>query len=148
MSGSHSLSQRFIEGLQQFNISYKEIIDGGWKYCGGNREGRHQNYYKMVFPNKRLPEKKDYCVCGHAIKENCYITNETYVLVLGNCCIKRFMPGDNSGRTCSTCGKSHKNRIVNRCKECRKGVCDKCDKRCNPSYKLCYDCWNDKTTKP
>lgn len=43
-------------------------------------------------------------------------------------------------RLCERCGDSHKNRKVNRCNDCRIGICDECNKRCNPNYKTCYTC--------
>ena len=86
-----------------------------------------------------FPEHQERCVCGHKIKENCYITKDDSLLVLGNCCIKKFLP--NSGRTCENCDKPHRNRKVNRCNSCRIGVCDDCNTKCNPDYKTCYNCY-------
>jgi hypothetical protein len=43
-------------------------------------------------------------------------------------------------RLCERCGDEHKNRKVNRCNDCRNGICDECNKRCNPKYKTCYTC--------
>lgn len=43
-------------------------------------------------------------------------------------------------RLCEICGEPHKNRKVNRCDDCRIGICDECNKRCNPNYKTCYTC--------
>jgi hypothetical protein len=34
----------------------------------------------------------------------------------------------------------HKNRKVNRCKTCRIGVCDKCNRACDKRYPTCYYC--------
>lgn len=130
------LTQKFIKGLKQHNLSLDMM--NNWKYCGGN-EGRHLNYYRIFFPGKdTLPASTDECICGHPIVENCYITNGERILVLGNCCIKKFIP--KSSRTCQKCGEPHKNRIVNRCNDCRVGVCDICNKQCNPKYKKCYNC--------
>jgi len=85
-----------------------------------------------------LPEPTDECVCGHHIAENCYITDGERILILGICCIKKFIPKNT--RTCEKCEEPHKNRIVNRCNNCRIGVCDNCSKNCNESYKKCYNC--------
>ena len=30
--------------------------------------------------------------------------------------------------------------MINKCNNCRKGVCDECDKECEESYKKCYKC--------
>lgn len=133
---STNIGKRFINGLKEYNLTKDEIIN--WKYCGGNK-GRHYKYFKLSCPNDDLPECTNECVCKHYIEENCYITNGEEILVLGNCCIKRFI--SKSGRTCELCDEPHQNRIVNRCNDCRVGVCDKCSKECNPKYKLCFQCY-------
>ena len=107
------------------------------------REG-HYKYYRMLFPTRDFAE---YCVCGQVIKRNCYITNMKRIVIVGNCCIKGFL--EKSGRTCEICGASHRNRIVNKCNDC-KNKCEKCKKRKdNNGYKLCYWCykedWNEKS---
>ena len=132
---SHKLTDKFIKGLKNYNLTIDEIKN--WKYCGGNR-GRHINYFKLCCPDDDLPEPANECVCDHRIEENCYITDGKEILVLGNCCIKKFIP--KSSRTCENCGESHKNRVVNRCHECRVGICDECSKNCDPGYKKCYNC--------
>lgn len=134
---SMDLTQRFIEGLRSHNLSYEDIKEGKFKYCGGDTS-RHHNYFKMNFGNKSIPAHTDEYVCGHKIKENCYITDGKQILVLGNCCIKKFIP--KCGRSCELCGSSHKNRIVNRCNQCRVGRCDKCSKPWKQEYKVCYGC--------
>ena len=113
-------SARFINGLRQYDLTPKQIRDGGWKYCGGDKEGRHLNYFNMVCPDDEIPEKAPHCVCGHKIKENCYITNGDEILILGNECIKRFLGNEKGGRTCELCGASHRNRKRNRCNYCKK----------------------------
>lgn len=132
------LTKKIIEGLSNYNLTPEIIADNGWHYCGGN-SGRHLNYFKLCFPLKKLPTWTNKCICGHDISENCYITDDDEILVLGNCCIKKFVP--KSTRTCEICKEPHKNRIVNKCNSCRKGVCDECGKTCNDKYKKCYDCF-------
>lgn len=133
-----TLTYKFIKGLENYNLTYDDIIKSGWKYCGG-RNGSHLNYFKLCCKNDDLPCQVDECVCGHYIKENCYITDGKRILVLGNCCIKKFIP--KSSRTCQLCGEPHKNRIVNRCNTCRKGLCDECGETCSMLYKKCYNCY-------
>ena len=113
---SLELTDKFIKGLQKYKLTYDEIKNSNWKYCGG-RERSHLNYFKLCFKSIELPPLQPNCVCGHSIKENCYITNNEQILVLGNCCIKKFI--EKSSRTCEKCGCSHKNRVVNRCNICR-----------------------------
>ena len=84
-----TVSKRFSNGLKRYNITTEEIRDN-WKYCGGDK-GRHLNYYQIVCPDEEPPDKEDRCICGHRIKENCYITDGNLILTLGNCCVKRFL---------------------------------------------------------
>ena len=136
---------RFKKGLKEnYDMDY-EIVKNEWKYCGGDR-GRHLNYFRLCYKKAKLPCHEDNCVCGQAIQENCFITDNKELLVLGNCCIKAFLV--KSGRTCEDCGDSHKNRIINKCNYCKKKYCDicKCEKHPNYiRYKKCYDCYiNDR----
>jgi len=132
---SVELTNRFIKGLKEYNLAYDEMVN--WKYCGGNR-GRHLSNFKLCCKGEELPNKVYECICGHAIIENCYITNGDEILVLGNCCIKRFI--EKSDKTCEICEEPHKNRKVNRCNKCRIGICDDCGKKCDEDYKKCYSC--------
>jgi hypothetical protein len=115
------MSDAFIKGLKKYNLSYEDIKNSKWKYCGGDT-GRHKNYFKICFPTDSFTFNighENHCICGHLIVENCYITNdELEILVLGNCCIKKFVPM--STRTCEICKLPHKNRKDNKCKDCRK----------------------------
>lgn len=131
--------KRFVEGLKKYNLTYAEVRN--WTYCGGNmNEGI--KYFKQCFENSQLLPYINKCICGHDIIENCYITNEnkSIVLIVGNCCIKQFIE-TRKNKTCEICGDCHKNKIVNRCSSCRVGICDECNRRCNPSYKTCFRCF-------
>lgn len=141
------LKDRFIEGLRlKYNLSY-EYVKENFIYCGGDT-GRHLNYFKIFFKEKLnktpkwFPKKSNNCVCGHYIQENCLIVdkNTNVIINVGNCCIKRFIPKNT--RTCEICNNPHNNRIVNRCNDCRIGICDKCDKPCKEEFKLCFNCYN------
>ena len=113
------LTNRFIQGLLNYNLTVEEIQNGKWRYCGGNKKS-HYRYFNIFFKNKvKLPEYEPNCVCGQYIVENCYITNGDKIMVLGNCCIKKFLPKNLSGRTCRVCKKPHKNQKDNLCHECR-----------------------------
>jgi hypothetical protein len=114
------MSDAFIKGLKNYNISYDDIRANKWKYCGGDT-GRHANYFRQCFPLDVYTldiNHEDHCICGHYIVENCFITNdEDEILVLGNCCIKKFIP--RCTRTCELCKIPHKNRKDNKCNTCR-----------------------------
>lgn len=149
-----NLSERFIRGLQSYNLSLDDINTSGYRYCGGDK-GRHLNYFTTIFKNKPFPPHKSFCVCGKDIIENCYICDKSLnydsIIVSGNCCIKKFI--DNSGRTCEVCQKPHQNRKDNKCKDCRtkakieanKGHCLKCNYKIDPKYIYCYPCHLNKT---
>jgi hypothetical protein len=129
------LSQRFIEGLKKYNLTLEEINSGKFTYAGGNgahwvgynpnrymhyHRNSHYNYFMLRFPDYEFPEQRFECVCDHAIVENCYIYHEEKgFLVLGICCIKRFMDADLTGRTCDKCKRPHKNRKWNLCNDCK-----------------------------
>jgi len=142
------LTEKFIKGLQNHNLSYEDIKNNNWTYCGGDTKS-HFEYFKIFFKHTDTPTPKSKCICGHAIKENCYITDRKEILTLGNCCIKKFMPKGKSGRTCEDCGKPHRNRKDNKCHDCREikyntpieNRCRKCDIKCNSKYKYCYNCY-------
>jgi hypothetical protein len=155
---------KFIEGLESYGLTYEDIIKSGWNYCGGNYK-QHYNYYKLRFPNEELLPQENECVCGHYIENNGYICNkaETDFLVLGSCCIKKFI----GGRVCSRCGDKHKRTSINVCKFCERNRhwCHTRDKYrylkwkrceggkvgCNEKLvdthswkKTCYDCYKNK----
>ena len=135
---SVDLTAKFIKGLENYSITYDEIKNSNWKYCGG-RTGSHLKYFKLCCKDDDLPDAVDECVCGHRIQQNCYITDGERILVLGNCCIKKFIP--KSSRTCEDCGNPHKNRKVNKCNKCRGGTCEICGAKCNEEYWKCIGCW-------
>lgn len=108
------LSRRFVNGLAELGLTQEDLKE--WKYCGGTF-GSHKNYWKLCCPGESCPPKEGRCVCKHVINENCYITNGDEILILGNCCIKKFVP--KAGRTCQNCGAGHKNHKDNLCRECR-----------------------------
>jgi hypothetical protein len=149
--------------------------DKGWIYFGGgihvtihDKDVRnHYNYFIDRWPDyfrfKPCVPVEERCVCLTKISQQCYIINikTKDIVVLGNCCIRRF--GLN-GKTCSMCNAVHKNRSDNFCKDCRvinknkqllieyriKGLCS-----CGKKRKVwngnvmpnCYSCWKKKNKK-
>jgi len=108
--------QRILEELTLLGITWEEFQT--FKYAGGER-GSHANYFNIAYPNIKRPMHKDKCICGKkGLVENCYVVKDGIFIVLGNCCIKKYVP--QSGRTCEDCGESHKNRTTNKCNECKK----------------------------
>jgi hypothetical protein len=105
-------------------------------YAGGNKESR-LNYFMKRFGDASLqPDFVKECECIYWIKENCYVEympndvrcKPPKLFVVGNCCIRRFLPCDNQGKTCLDCRMPHQNRKDNYCSVCR----EKRDgRRCN-----------------
>lgn len=109
-----NIHSRLLEGLKTYNITENELQY--FKYAGGDH-GSHLKYAQLIKLEK--PLHKTHCICGHPIKNNCYIKYNDQIIVLGNCCIKRFIPKEQQGRTCEECGNPHKNRKSNLCTECK-----------------------------
>ena len=96
--------ERFIEGLKKYNLTHEE--SKSWQYIGGTgRKGeRHDKYRHLKFKHDNTefvsPERKDYCICGTAIVEQCWIVDKIClisktikdILVIGNCCKRHFLP--------------------------------------------------------
>jgi len=110
------LSRRFLTGLKKNNLSLKELKEK-WKYIGGE-SGHHLNYFKKHYGDEDLPDHYDYCVCGHRIKNNCWISDGEYVLAVGESCVNKFVPKNN--KLCEECGEKHRNRKDNKCCKCRR----------------------------
>ncbi len=138
------LTEQFISGLFSYGLTYKQFIERGYRYAGGD-DGSHWKYFRLLFGSKHeFPTHKDNCVCGHEIRYNCYITYDGFdeIMVLGSCCIKRFMPKETAGRTCSNCKKPHKNSKDNYCHECRELLpkCRTCEKTVQSDKIYCSEC--------
>jgi len=118
------LSKKFIKGLEKINLTLEEV-QIFFIYVGGNI-GNKISYFEMKYGHKNLPPYKPSCICGVKIKENCYIhdTRNSYdvdkIYIIGNCCIKTFLPEGRSGKTCMICVKPHRNRKHDLCNVCRK----------------------------
>ena len=121
---------RFNTGLQKYNLTYEQLIDECWTYYGGDY-GSHIQYFTTLssLRNKQGQKKKppliipnvNNCVCGTKILRKCYIKSPQNddILVIGSCCIKRFLPKHKQNRTCQDCAKPHRSIKDNLCKRCR-----------------------------
>jgi len=124
-------------------------------YCGGNKQGRHRNYYMMVFGEPPSSEwdvggclHNNHCYCSTKIVEQCFVYNKKLysenkeegkppledrngmpiIIAMGNECIHRECP--NHGRTCGECGEPHRNKKDNLCNDCRNPKkCKTCKKK-------------------
>jgi len=124
------MTQRQLEYPEKLKNNLKEkydldLVHLQWYYYRGGDTGSHKNYKTITCQDLSIIPFEDFCVCGHKIKEQCYMKKENDDLsfapdyiVMGNCCIKKYMK--NGYRTCEKCKKQHKNRKNNLCNECRK----------------------------
>lgn len=135
-----SFQKRFTDGLLNYGLTYEDLKK--FKYHGGDFAS-HKNYLKQFFPEEvGIYPNETTCVCGHDIKNNCYLATETEVLVIGSCCIKRFLPSQ-TGRVCVKCDAPHSNRKVNMCNYCKTlKYCEGCDKEIQKRFTFCWSCNN------
>lgn len=99
------MTQQFLNGLKEYGYTYEDLINQGWCYCGSEN---NLNYFNQVFKNCEKPLHVDECVCHHKIKINCYITNKEHILIVGKCCINKFIPEEKRRKTCEVCEKPQK----------------------------------------
>jgi hypothetical protein len=148
---SIKLRKNFLEGLETRGITIDEFMK--YKYAGGNK-GSHRNYFKICGLLDKEPMITNKCICNHDIEEQCYLANDNkQVLIIGNCCIKHFLPEENQGRHCEKCNKKHRNTKDNYCKDCRElciniecfNIKKSYNSQCNECYKL--KSWKDYCNK-
>ena len=108
---------RVVNNLAQYNLTLEQVSK--WRYYGGS-DGSHLNYYRLCEGKSVEPLDPQWeCgMCGQDISENCYITDGSQILIVGNDCIRRFV--NDSTRTRTACGKPNTNRADNYCTACRK----------------------------
>ena len=136
------------EGVKKVNSLTKK----GYVYGGGDFEA-HKRYWRIFSESHGLsqltPRFKRNCVCGQELERNCWVfkvvdgkiqkktDGGVYCKTIGSECINKFL---DKRRTCHRCGEEHKNRIVNRCNDCRVGLCDICGVDIDDRYKKCWHC--------
>jgi hypothetical protein len=135
------LNKNLINGLIELGLEPNDIKEN-YKYSGGDFDN-HRSYFNLIFKNNISQIKKaTRCICKVKIAKNCYITKNNNIdtlLIIGNCCIKRFMK--HKGRTCDECDEPHKNRLMNKCNNCKKKykICH-CGNIINKKYTSCFKC--------
>jgi hypothetical protein len=146
---------KYLYGLYQHGITFKvhreEMI-----YFGGDK-AKHEEYFLEMCSKHGLdptiikPNHKENCICGVKIEENCYIVYEDIAinpkktkLVIGNCCIQRYITSEKRSKICFNCDKRHTNYKSNFCDSCRK-VCSQCGETKHNVVErgLCIMCKNE-----
>lgn len=98
-----------------------------FRYAGDCIPGSHRyEYMKAVYGDPAKLIHQEYCYCGVKIQSNHLITDGQYIMVLGSCCIKKFVK-NGVKINCSLCHEVHRNRnrayICNTCKLTRCSIC-------------------------
>lgn len=133
--------KKISKNLKKLDITFEEFQNdfrraGGYNPNDERKDAILKREWEQTFKNKERPTHVNHCLCNHYIEDNRYIKhfkNNDTILILGSCCIKRFMKY--CSKMCEICDKPHKNRKDNKCNKCRnKAICPDC----NEIYKLNY----------
>jgi DNA-directed RNA polymerase subunit M/transcription elongation factor TFIIS len=135
---------RFIKGLASYNVSLADIQSGKWIYYGTDERGRDFEYYTLSSGCDKPLAHGDYCVCGHKIGCNYYITDGKRILILGSTCIKRFLPKECRVKLCPCCREEMKGK---RPKGKRSFICDSCERIDRDTEQLIKDSFNLKRSE-
>ncbi len=135
---------RFRNGMRNLGITPEEQADkSNFQYYGGDYLSYDADFVciqnQSTVPIPR-PKKTFRCVCGQKIEKNAYVKYRDMIIVLGSCCINRYMP-DVSCRRCVECGERNRRRVINRCTTCSETMCDRCNgPKTNARMRLCDSC--------
>lgn len=138
--------ERFSNGLARIGFKSGTEFKERVKYIGGTSYG-HRNYLKLQTLDFdqiiKDNEENGKCICGNILVHKCFLADKTTLendeisyYVVGECCIKKFLPACLLVRKCQKCQKPHKNRTIDMCNECRP-KCSKCGKHLTPRH-TCY----------
>lgn len=128
------LCQAFKNGLyRKYNMTYDDIKT--WEFCGGHKHpratcnsdfNRYELYFYKCYPDAKMLDFIDECICGQSIWHNGYIRKDknstvNEIMIVGSCCIEHFI---NTGlkRICDSCNKPHRSHYKtegNSCRKCR-----------------------------
>ena len=131
MSSEKKKSLLMVNLMEKYNSS--NIYD--YIFVGGSRGANFKYLKQLCKDNKFLNDSINVdclnfngltnCICGHIIKELCFIIKKTDELIfdnfiiIGNCCIKHWNGGKKLKKNCSICGNTHRNSKNNICSICR-----------------------------
>jgi hypothetical protein len=159
----------FLKGLYDRQITFKVFYEE-MRYFGGDDPtdpekdyeytDAHEEYFQKLCDENDIhhnvrdhyrPNHTYFCVCGMPIVQNCYVvfrgdefSNSKPKLVLGNCCVERYIKVENRQKECFLCKKIHENRQSSYCEDCRK-KCSKCGEIKNNVVEagICKKCKNE-----
>ena len=83
-------AEKFYNNFKNLYDADLDDLNSEWRYHGSiKHEGdKGRGVYLLKTP---LPDYSLKCICGHAIKENCIVSNGKHSRVVGNCCVKKFL---------------------------------------------------------
>jgi len=87
---SHWAKTFFGNFNEQFNADKSDVET--WSYYGRRKTNKNDGNIFIEILGLPVPEYTNSCMCNHFILENCIVSNGKDVAVVGNCCVKRFMP--------------------------------------------------------
>ena len=123
----------------------EKYVKEGWIGVGGEKRLKDWNLCKKSYnlTDEDLPPHTGWCECDEEIMHNYWIFNKKTreIKVVGNVCVDKFTDGKR--RVCDECGEPHRNRVINKCNDCRVGWCN-CGASIDPYYKKCYHCYMNK----
>jgi hypothetical protein len=104
---NNQISRRFINGLAKYDLTIDDLKN--FYYIGNDNDSNLKNKINH----------ESYCICGHRIKTNNYITDGNIILIIGLSCIQKFLPYKKQ-RLCPECMKPTRNRIKTKlCNSCK-----------------------------
>jgi hypothetical protein len=157
----------FLKGLYSHNILFKVFYEE-MRYFGGDYPtdpesdtdytDAHEKYFQKLCDDNDIhdcdeyrPNHSPHCVCRMPIVQQCYVvfrgdefSHSKPKLVLGNCCVERYIKVENRRKECFLCEKIHENRKSSYCEDCRK-KCSKCGEIKNNVVEagICKKCKNE-----
>ena len=87
---SHWAKTFFGNFNEQFNADKCDVE--AWSYYGSRKDEKHDHGVFLEAVGLPVPDYTNECMCGHYILENCVVSNGKDTAVVGNSCVKRFMP--------------------------------------------------------
>lgn len=83
-------AERFFTNFKNLYDADMDDLNSTWRYHGSIKHEKDKGRGVYLLKTS-LPDYSHKCICGHAIIENCIVSNGKHTCVVGNCCVKKFM---------------------------------------------------------
>jgi hypothetical protein len=109
--------KKIQEKLDLLNITFEDLLN--FKY---NKNDQIESIIDKTKENLKAYNINAYneCLCGHIIKNHKVISNDIIHLIVGACCVKRFIKKDNQISKCKRCNMDHNKRVNSLCEPCKR----------------------------